>query len=298
MLKNNQIDAFRAVMSTGSITNAAKLLNKSQPSITRFIRDLEREIGFDLFHRTGSKVVPNNEADAFLKAVERSFAGLLELSKAAEDIRNLSDIRLSVATIPSATFNLLPDAVSRIQSGKSNVSVSTSVHRSPNVVERIRLQQATLGICNLAEDERGVSILDRFTLPCVLVVPEGHEFACKSRVTPSDIAGQPFISLGIEYFASQGLKLVHLNELKEATVIETPLSHSACSYVYHGLGIAIVDPLTAFFYQKLGLHTVELDPPIPYDLSLICSSFESPERGRSMFVDAMRACLAENFGTH
>ena len=53
-------------MSTGSIVNAAKLLNKSQPRIARFIR-------------------------------------------------NMSEIRLSVATIPSATFNLLPDTVARIQ---------------------------------------------------------------------------------------------------------------------------------------------------------------------------------------
>jgi len=48
------------------------------------------------------------------------------------------------------------------------------------VVERIRLQQAALGICNLADEEHGVAIIERYTLPCVLVVPDSHEFARKN----------------------------------------------------------------------------------------------------------------------
>ena len=294
MLKHTQIDAFRAVMSTGSITKAATLLNKSQPSITRFVRDLEREIGFDLFHRTGSKITPKKEAETFLKAVERSFAGLMELSKAADDIRNLSNVRLSIATIPSATFNLLPEAVSRIQHTESAVSVSTYVHSSPNVVERVRLQQAVLGVCNLAGEEHGVTILEHYSIPSVLVVPGDHPFARKRRVAITDITGQPFISLGLEYFASQGVSSAHLKILKGATEIETPLSHSACSFVQQGLGIAIVDPLTAHFYRGLGLCAVELEPRIPYDLSIICSSFEVPERSVTILVDAMRSCLDDD----
>lgn len=46
-----QLEAFSAVMTVGSITGAGQMLNRSQPAVTRLIRDLEDELGFQLFER-------------------------------------------------------------------------------------------------------------------------------------------------------------------------------------------------------------------------------------------------------
>lgn len=286
-LKHTQIDAFRAVMSTGSITRAALLLNKSQPSVTRFIRDLEEEIGFALFLRTGSRIVPTDDAVSFLKEVERSFAGLLALEKSAAEIRQLSEVPVSVATISAATFTLLPETAAALQAKGHGLKVSTFIHRSPKVVERVRLQQAALGFCNIRVPEPGISILAKYSWPSVAVVPGTHELASRGCVSLEDLAANPFISLGNEYFAAQGVSGKQLSLLRRATTIETHLTHSACSYVLQGLGVAISDPLTAGFFERLGLKAVPLQPVIPYDFAIIQSSFFTPSRGVSKFLELL-----------
>ena len=56
-----QVDAFRSVMITGTITGASVMLSISQPAVTRLIQDLERVMGFDLFVRRGRHIVPSDE---------------------------------------------------------------------------------------------------------------------------------------------------------------------------------------------------------------------------------------------
>ncbi|MCP4433148.1 MAG: LysR family transcriptional regulator, partial [Gammaproteobacteria bacterium] len=71
-----QLEAFRAVMITRSITRASELLFVSQPAVTRLINDLESSVAFPLFQRIKKRLHPTPEAHAFYEEVERSFAGL------------------------------------------------------------------------------------------------------------------------------------------------------------------------------------------------------------------------------
>ena len=63
-MEPRQLEAFAAVMSTGSVTGAARLLARSQPAITRLVQELEAEIGYALFTRNGPRVTPT--AQGFL----------------------------------------------------------------------------------------------------------------------------------------------------------------------------------------------------------------------------------------
>jgi DNA-binding transcriptional LysR family regulator len=56
-----QLEAFAVVMSAGSVTAAGKMLGRAQPSVTRAIQELEQELGFSLFERSGPKVTPHKE---------------------------------------------------------------------------------------------------------------------------------------------------------------------------------------------------------------------------------------------
>lgn len=55
-----QLEAFAAVMTTGSVTGAARLLERSQPAITRLVQELEAEIGYALFARSGPESLPRS----------------------------------------------------------------------------------------------------------------------------------------------------------------------------------------------------------------------------------------------
>ena len=75
MISLRQIEAFRAVMVTGTVTQAAKMLEVSQPAVSRMISYLEYEIGFKLFSRASRQLIPTDEGRAFYDEVERSFIG-------------------------------------------------------------------------------------------------------------------------------------------------------------------------------------------------------------------------------
>src|SRR3954468_4753942 len=76
LLDIRQLEAFAAVMSAGSITGAARLLDRSQPAVTRQVRELEADIGYELLHRSGPRIRPTQRGVQFHAQVERLLFGL------------------------------------------------------------------------------------------------------------------------------------------------------------------------------------------------------------------------------
>ena len=81
-----QLESFAAVMSTGSMTGAARLLARSQPAVTRLVQELEAEIGYALFTRHGPRVTPTEQAFLLYEDVERALGSLQQIHLRAAEI--------------------------------------------------------------------------------------------------------------------------------------------------------------------------------------------------------------------
>ena len=103
-----QIECFRAVMYTGSMTLAAAQLHTSQPNVSRAIALLQRETQLNLFERVGQRVVPTPEAQALLKEVDRVYVGLQSIRAAADRIRTLGVEGLRIAVTPALGISPVP----------------------------------------------------------------------------------------------------------------------------------------------------------------------------------------------
>ena len=88
-MKFKQIETFRVVMLTRSMTLAAKELHTTQPNISRFIAQLEAETGLHLFERKAGRLTPTAEGEAFYQEVQRSFLGMDALEDSVRLIRQL-----------------------------------------------------------------------------------------------------------------------------------------------------------------------------------------------------------------
>ena len=95
-----QLDAFRATLRTGSVTEASRTLALSQPSVTRLIKDLERSVGFTLFVRNGRGITPTVEGRRFGDAVENLFTGTDRLKETAQAIRTSADGEVLIGVTP------------------------------------------------------------------------------------------------------------------------------------------------------------------------------------------------------
>ena len=112
-----QLEAFAAVMSTGSVTAAGRLLGRSQPAISRLLQELEAEIGYALFSRSGPRVTPTEQGFLLYEDVERALAGMRQIRERAGEIARGQAQPLLIAATPALAAGLVPAALQRMQAG-------------------------------------------------------------------------------------------------------------------------------------------------------------------------------------
>ena len=122
MLKHRQVEAFRAVIISGSMSTAADILGITQPAVSRLIRDLEYETRLDLFERSGGRLVATGDAMALYREVDRSFVGLERIAGLARDLRERRGGSLRVAALPVLTSMPTPPSCRNSSNSAANCS--------------------------------------------------------------------------------------------------------------------------------------------------------------------------------
>ena len=213
-LSHRQIEAFRAIIESGSVTAAADLLFLTQPSVSRLLADLEAELGFALFARIGRSLTPTPEADALYEEVRRSFVGLQEISRVADDIRQYRSGSLKIAAMPALGLQFLPGAIADFTAERPGIAVSLRVRSSHAVVQHLSSQQFDVGFSALDFDLPAIRREPLGTMPMLAVLPPGHALCDKAVLEPQDFHQRPFIALGSEistrsdtdrFFADHGI---------------------------------------------------------------------------------------------
>src|SRR4051812_44091161 len=119
-----QLDAFRSVMTSGSASQAADLLQVSQPAISRSIQDLETDLGFALFDRVRGRLVPTAEAKLFFRDVDASFIGRGRLRASAARIRDFGSGEIRIACLSALGLSLVPHALKLFLDSHPSIAVT------------------------------------------------------------------------------------------------------------------------------------------------------------------------------
>ncbi|WP_081623615.1 LysR family transcriptional regulator [Hoeflea sp. 108] len=291
-LNPRQIEAFRAVMVSGSITRAGKLLSVSQPAITRLIHDLEHDLGMPLFTRAGATVAPTPEARAFFGEVERYFVSTDRLREAAMIIREHSAGSLRIAAIPSLSASCMPDAVRDFSQKFPDILISIHTGASSEIIDHVAVGQADIGFVALPPGRTDLKFLPLPVTEVVCVMPLEHPLAAKEFVGPSDLHGQDYVALG-----PGSLMRLELHALLRAADshprlrVESLFSGTVAQYVNRGLGIAVIDPLAAVQVDTTRAAVRRFVPRIGYELSVV----HAPSVGYSTMFDSLAASLTEHY---
>ncbi|HZG32268.1 MAG TPA: LysR family transcriptional regulator, partial [Sphingopyxis sp.] len=110
-MKLRQIEIFHAVYVTGSVSAAARLLNISQPSVTKILRYAESSLGLSLFERTKGRLVPTEDAHELFVEVEEVQKRVEQLRRASRNLRFGQGRTLRVSVLPSLGLGAIPEAV-------------------------------------------------------------------------------------------------------------------------------------------------------------------------------------------
>lgn len=281
-----QVEAFRAVMLSGSMTAAAESLHTSQPNISRLIAQLERGSGFKLFERVGGRLLPTDEGAALFADVERAFIGLQSLEKSAQTIRRGGTGQLRIAAVPSLSLTVLPRVIQRFRHENPDVAISIHTSDSPMVAHWAASQFCHLGLASyVGEEMPGVRTQKICDVPGVCVFPKGHRLAALETVGPKDVYGEEFISLSQNDGSRTRVDRAFAADKEYRKLsLETPYAATVCSLVALGLGVSIVSPMVAREYLHMGIETRPFNPAIRFSTYLML-----PE-------DRPQSLLSQRFG--
>lgn len=289
-MKIRQLEAFRAVMLCQTVTRAAEMLHISQPATTRLIADLEDAVGFALFERLRGRLHPTAEAQALFEEVQRSLVGIDRIAQTALDIRDMQRGSLQIAAAPALALSFLPRAIAAFMPDHPQTHITMLPHSSRTVVQMVSEQRCDVGFAILSMNHPSTHGERLISTRMVCALPAGHRLAGQDVIRPQDLAGERFVShprvldsrLQIDaLFASYGIEC--------RVQVETQVSWSICAFVEEGLGVALIDPITAHEYKGTGVCFRMFEPLLTTDFSVLFSAQRSPSILLKAFVAHTRA---------
>jgi DNA-binding transcriptional LysR family regulator len=286
-----QVEAFRLVMLRGSVTIAAKELQISQPAVSRLLRDFEYRVGIPLFDRRGNQLVPTPEATLLHAEVERSFTGLRDIARYAQEIKKHRVGSLRVAALPAMAMGFIPHLVGKFIRDRELRNVY--VHGMPSnlVLEAVASGQTEVGFAAAPYGRPGLKT-EPLRARAVAVLPQGHRLAAKKVIGPHDIAGERVIELDDGSIFGTQTKAA-LAGVPRQVVVSTPLAGIACSLVISGAGLAIVDPFSANDFEERGIVVRPFRPAIDTRIMTITSSLAKLSQIAEEFIARVRDQAAE-----
>jgi len=292
--KIRQIEAFQAVMTTGSVTRAAASLNVSQPAVSQLIADFERHCGFSLFERKGSKIVPTREAEALFVEVQRMFVGVGQIARVATSIRDKSWGALTIAAFPAIARRVVPEIVWKFCEARAGTRFRIEGMRSRGLIDAVAAQHVDIGISILPGDRPEVESIHLHRLRGLCILPLSHRLADRHTIRAADLADENFISLGPQDRSRFMIDRIFEDlGVSRRMRLEVGQSETAFSLVAANAGVAIVDPISAYNNRDMNIAVRSFEPAVEFDMWLIRPKMARPHTLVEAFLDFLISELAE-----
>ena len=289
-ISHRHIEVFRAIMATGSVTNAASFLHTSQPTISRELSRLEYLLGFKLFDRKKGRLHPSARALALFEEVQRSYVGLEQILSTANKLKQFHDAQLAIICVPAFSHSLLPAVCRRFLEQNPEASISVTPQDSPLLEEWLTAQRHDLGITEHDVAPPGTLLESLLVADEVCVLPTGHPLLEKRELTPKDFEQKRYISLApSDPYRVQLDEVFQQHGVSRNMALETHSAISICEFVRAGLGIAIINPLTAATYNGMGVETRSFSESVPFRVSAVIPQHRPSTPLTPLFMQALRS---------
>lgn len=277
-----QLEALNAVVASGSVTAAARMLGRSQPVVSRQISDLESELGFTLFERTRPAITMTPRGTEFYQDARCILADFQQLESRALDVRDgqIRPLRMLVAA--DLAHGLLPEALAHIDrftmAFRQKIVIEEVVHET--TAGTIMESRVDFAFVNLPVDGEGLQVHWCGQAPCLLAMAAGHPLAAQDVVRLEDLGDADVITLlgryRMRYHLTQSL--VRATADRSRRHIEVGSQQTALSMVRTGLGVALMDPFSLRGALLDGITLRPVTAEIPYRVGVVSqATHEVPE---------------------
>ncbi len=240
-----------------NLTEVAEVLYTSQPGVSKHIKDLEDELGVELFIRKGKRFIGLTEpGKELIGIVERLLLDAQNIKQLAEQFTQRDEGELVIATTHTQARYALPKVVKAFKESFPRVHLVLHQGSPAEIASMLKSGEADIGIATEAlEGAEDVATFPYYQWHHAIVVPEDHPLQSAEKLTLEQIAEYPIITYHKGYtgrtqldktFADAGVKPDIVMSALDADVIK--------SYVELGLGIGIVASMAYFAERDTGLR--------------------------------------------
>ncbi|MEP2718725.1 LysR family transcriptional regulator [Pseudophaeobacter sp.] len=276
-MNSQQLSVFREVMKTGSVSQAARNLHRTQPAISATIRTLEQDLGLSLFLREGRRLVPVPEAHYLMEEATEILSRLETTRQNLSNMRDRTKGSLRIVAMPGPSSSLLPSFVSDFIGSNQDIKTTLATRSSPQVRSLIAAQSFDIGICDIsgAQDAKEDYNSEIVECACLCALPVDHPLATREVIRAADLSGAPMGALQPEHSTFKATRQAFASanaafNLRIEAQYFLPLFH----FVERGQICAVVDVLSAVSYlhsapTPRGVVFRPFLPEVPFSYALL-----------------------------
>ncbi|MFD6315145.1 LysR family transcriptional regulator [Streptomyces nigra] len=273
-----QLEYFVAVADERSFTRAAERVHISQSGVSAQIRQLERELGAELFDRSARAVTLTVAGKAALEHARAALAAAGAVGQAVGEVTGLIRGRLTVGMVSGCTLTPLFDALAAFHRAHPGVELSLLEDSSDRLTEGVRdgtLDTALIGAAATAPE--GLDALTVISERLVVAVPPGHPLARRRKVVLDDLTGHPIVCMP----PGTGLRAVFdqacaARGLRPTIALEAGAADALAGLAARGLGVAVLSASMAKGLDDVLIARTLTDVETPALLALVWRPAHGP----------------------
>ena len=286
MISSRHIEVFYHVYNEGSLTRAAKVLNVSQPLISKTLAYAEHKLNLKLFVRHARRLSSTPEADLLFQHAAAVTKEISKFNNIADNLVKDPSSTINIGCTPSLGLGLLPHLLNMYLKQTPGTKFNVVNLQSTDLEEQLKELTFDLIICfNPANSElfKKTQLLQG---ALVLAAPVDNAPETKTfKLT--QIKNQPFIKVKNLQTGSSKRNLDHYLDnagVKVNWITETETMQGAKAMVEQGAGYAIIDDFSAQVYgSRISVH--KLEPSIPYEICMISNKEKPLSVSAQKFID-------------
>ncbi len=288
------MEVYRAVMLTGSIKGAAKMLFASQPAVSRIVSHTEETLGLALFNRVKGKLVPTPEGEALFREVDDFYKHAMRVDEFAKGLSAGGSGVLNVSSSPCLSRSMIAQAITTFTQRYPHIRVNYRVTMLNDMPQEVLSNLVDVAVAVLPLDHPNLTVEPFATGKMVCIVPKDHPLSDRASVSVADLTPYPLIAhhctIAFGRFVNAAFEQAGVPMQTRIDIHQTEL---ACSLVRAGAGVAIVDPFTIQGMDGESLNVLPLTEEIRLTPCVVRSVFDTRKTHADKFVAVLRECFGQ-----
>lgn len=245
----DRLKTFVDAAQTLNFSETARRLQISQPSVSKYIQALEKELSIELFDRNSGNLQLTEQARALLPWARQVLRDCQKLSDIANSLDEKISGTLRIVCTTASGRHILPQLAARFRWKFPDVMVNIQITSPSEALSQVRNNQADLAVFSFEIQEEGLERQYFFADEVILIAPAQHPWSKQGSIQPEDLIGEPLIlresSSGTYNAMIVGLA-AHDIALDDLNVfLEIGNTDGIISAVASGLGVAFVSKSAA-----------------------------------------------------